>query len=104
MNTSVLTLYVFVIMMVQLPGSFVRNPFGFGPKLPDWMPYQFDGQESDYSEDSDDNSIIVARSSQKCEGTPAMQRYKCSNLIADEDTSLTIHEIKCCMVGQLNCK
>ena len=102
MNTSVLTLFVFVIM-VQLPGSFARNSFGFGPKLPDWMPYQPFNKESD-SEGSDDNSIIVARSSQKCEGTPAMQRHKCSNLIADEDTSLTIHEIKCCMVGQLNCK
>ena len=102
MNTSVLTLFVFVIM-VQLPGSFARNPFGFGPKLPDWMPYHY-GQESDYSGDSDDNSIIVARSSQKCEGTPAMQRYKCSRLIADEDTSLTIHDIKCCMVGPLNSK
>ena len=56
MNTSVLTLFVFVIM-VQLPGSFARNPFGFGPKLPDWMPYHY-GQESDYSGDSDDNSII----------------------------------------------
>ena len=99
MSTSVVTLFVFVIM-VQLPGSFARNPFGFGPKLPDWMTYHY-GQESDYSSDS----IIVARSSQtqKCEGTPAMQRIKCRQLIADEDTSLTIHEIKCCMVGPLNC-